>query len=111
MSTTVFEGIKLEGRQLVDVPPTLHPLHRFGMVRYLGVALDNEEAEMYLDMGFRVFGDDQGPFLVVRIPDSVQGMPCFLNPNNVDITFLPKRWSLREGSQSGIICWLKNWLG
>ena len=133
-ATAEFEVMELKGRQLIDIPVRPKPFNPYQVVRHLaaaldndeaqefidnpyqvvrhlGVALDNDEAQEFIDKEFRVFGDSQGPFLVIRIPAKMKGMPSFIDPTNVDVAFLPQRWSLREGSKSEVICWLVSHIG
>ena len=110
-ATAEFEVMELKGRQLIDIPVRPKPFNPYQVVRHLAVALDNDEAQEFIDKEFRVFGDSQGPFLVIRIPAKMKGMPSFIDPTNVDVAFLPQRWSLREGSKSEVICWLVSHIG
>jgi hypothetical protein len=96
--------IELKNRQIVDVPvpPTGIP-GRF--VRKFGVALDNDEAQDFIKNGLRVHGDENGPYLVVRLK-SGQPWPLVMDKAHVDVAVEPRAWVMRE--ETGIICWLKS---
>jgi hypothetical protein len=94
--------IELKNRQLVELPQI--PV-QYASIRHIAVALDNDEAQKFIDLDYRVFGDDQGPYLVVRIPDTYPAI-IVMNLNDVDVKIRPKRWFMKD--ESGVICWLVN---
>ena len=75
-------------------------------IRHFGVALDNDEAQEMLAKDWRVFGDERGPYLVIRLK-AEQNYPWGLDAGTpVDIMFRPVPWKLRDDRQ-GIICWFE----
>lgn len=106
MTTRTTDGlgtITLKNREYIDLPkPSL------GMgdpiIRHFGVSLDNIEAQAYIKMGLRVFCDEGGPYLVVRLRNT-QNWPFIWNRKSVDVVIKPLTWWV--GSESGITCWLE----
>ncbi len=99
----VMPPVTLESQELIDFEE-----HRWNLnagIRHIAIALDTETAQKYVELGFRVFGDKDGPYLVVRLPSSMK-RPFVFDDKNVTVVFQPIRWSF--GSHSGIICWLKS---
>lgn len=91
--------IELRHTEIVDFPP--HPWH---VLRHFGVALDNEQAQQFIAEGLRVFCDEGGPYLVVRLP-SDRPWPYVRNVKDVHIKIQPRRWVIHN--ETGITCWLK----
>jgi hypothetical protein len=98
-----MELLELKNRQVVDLSEV--PQHWGTSYRHFGVALDNDEAQVYLKEGLRVFCDEGGPYLVVRLRAD-QHWPYVFHRNSVDVTVEPRRWTFRD--ESGVICWMKN---
>lgn len=92
--TDMFE---LQDRQIIAVPGP-------PPIRHIGVALDHDEAQAFIAKGFQVFGDEEGPYLVIR----VRGGQVFVaDCHHATVTFEAIRWHLRD-ERSGIICWLES---
>lgn len=91
--------ITLEDRELVDVNVPAWVPHK-----YFGVSLDNEEAQDYLQLGLRVGGDKEGPYLLIRVHER-QTRPLIDLVQKADVTFKPEPWQYYGGS--GVICWLE----
>lgn len=112
MKSVAFDvsQVTLLQRELIpiEIPDEFRAQYRNGMltnIRHFGVALDNDEAQRMLAKDWRVFGDDRGPFLVVRLKDD-QHYPWGLDAGTpVDVVFRPVPWVLRD--KSGIICWFE----
>ena len=95
------ESITLEERELIDLPQQPGRI-----IRHVGVRLDNDEAQEFISRDYRVFGDQSGPYLVVRL-SSGQEYPIVSPIAPVDVTFRPIRWEVKAVDLSGIICWLE----
>lgn len=105
--TEVHGDLVLLDRQLVDLPkmnPVLQEWYDEMSFKHLGVSLGNEEAQTYLALDCRVFGDQNGPYLVVRVPYAKRNLGL-IDAEHVDVTVMPRTWRL--GEKHGIICWLK----
>ena len=101
MSEHIEERIKLEHRQIIDIPRGPNQV----LTRTFGISLTAAEAQDFIARGYRVFGDDEGPYLMIRI-DSTRGWPFVSDKNDVDVTFRPIEWAVN--GRSGVICWLEH---
>lgn len=112
MESTAFDVSKvtLKERELIPIviPEEFRAQYKIGTltnIRHFGVALDNDEAQAMYNKGWRVFGDEDGPYLVVRLKD-YQAKPWGLYAQTpVDVTFRPVPWKLHD--KWGIICWFE----
>lgn len=95
---TPVEVIELKNRELIP----LKPLPGF-IIRHFGVALDHDEAQNFIARGYRVFGDENGPYLVIRVPARMR-TPAHMDSFKYDVSFKPIPWELRD--ERGVICWL-----
>lgn len=91
-------------RELVVVQPS-HP-----DLKHFGVALDNEEAQELLNEECRVFGDERGPYLVVRVPAGVPMPFPIQDVEHVDVEVQPREWTIGNGGNGrhGVICYLRS---
>lgn len=96
----MLDTIELKDREVVNLPLNTHV-----PIRHFGVALDNEEAQDFVDQGLRVFGDDKGPYLVVRLKATMP-WPIVWNRDRVDVVVNPQSWIFHE--HQGVICWLES---
>lgn len=92
-----METVVLHDREIVELFP-----HPTSPIRGFGVSLDNEEAQDLIAKGYRVFCDEGGPYLVVRLR-SGRKFPIFLDPKHVDIKIAPTPWLYHN--LTGVICW------
>lgn len=97
------EFLELKHREYIELPPP--PIEHGFIVRSFGVSLDNVEAQVYINCGLRVFCDEGGPYLVVRLRNN-QNYPFIWNRKDVDVVVEPLTWRLRD--ETGIICWLES---
>lgn len=106
MSTTVpsyeIESVELKGREIVDMGNS-HPMRRSGIV-HIAISISIEEAQEFIAKDWRVFGDSDGPYLVLRVPSGMT--PTYWSRNSVDVKFKPVPWRLWD-THSGVICWLE----
>jgi hypothetical protein len=100
----MMDTIELKGRQLIDLPEP-PPEFSNSSIRHFGVALDHDEAQEFITQDLRVFGDEAGPYLVVRLR-AEQYWPLVIGKERFDVTVEPRRWRLRD--DTGVICWLKH---
>lgn len=77
-------------RQIIGVP---------GIPDRFGIDLSNEEAQSCISAGWNVRGDDQGPYLIVRVG---RGRVLPLTGQRYDVTLFPRPWTYR--GRSGITC-------
>lgn len=96
-----MDTITLEHREIIDLPDVEYP--PFLGIRHFGVALDNDEAQKFIEKNYRVFCDDGGPFLVIRLR-ATQRFPIVVRKHDAEIEFSPVPWEI--AGRSGIICWL-----
>lgn len=94
--------IKLEGREIIEIQPheRMAP-----SVRHFGVALGNDEAQDFLSRDWRVFCDEHGPYLVVRLGALDRWPLTVFDKKSVNVEFAPVPWYLNN-HESGVICWL-----
>jgi hypothetical protein len=113
MSDTMCESIKLENREVIELISGgksrsigfLSP----ESIRHFGVALTVDEAQEFIAREYRVFGDEYGPFLVIRLKASqALWAQLFFDGATVTVEFAPLMWRLHN--ETGIICWLEKLL-
>lgn len=96
-----YETIELNDREIFQIPD--HPSFP-SYVRHIGVSLDNEEAQKFIKESYRVFCDEGGPYLVLRVPRKFRGNLYVVDTKHTDIKFTPIPWSVSY--MSGVVCWL-----
>lgn len=99
----MYDEVELKDREIIEILPHTNGNHRGSSLRSFGVALDNDEAQVFLEKDWCVFCDEEGPYLVVRAP-SGQPLP---SPSRADVTFHPIPWVLNNDWR-GVICWMKD---
>lgn len=99
MNAPAIERITLVDRTLIEIkdPP-------WSAVQHVGVSITNEEAQEFILKGYRVFGDDLGPYLVLRLRSDHRYNTWFTN-DRATVRIRPIKWTMPH--QSGIICWLE----
>lgn len=95
-----METFELKGREQIEIPP-----RRGWPVQHVGIALTNEEAQEFIAKNYRVFGDEEGPYLVTRFRRDRDYSLIYLDWK-VDVVVRPIEW--RFENQTGIICWLES---
>lgn len=96
------EVVVLKGRELIYIEPHQHSFS----ARHIGVSLSNEEAQEYVKRDWRVFGDADGPYLVLRVDRPELNLRTVVYYAQGDVKFCPVRWRL--GEESGVICYLRD---
>lgn len=96
-----MEIIELKNRSIIDIPP----IDPQGIIRHFGVSLTTSEAQNFIAKDYRVFGDEDGPFLVIRLKAG-QNWPFVMDKEDVDVRFSPIPWEV--AGHSGVICWMES---
>lgn len=96
--------IVMEDRQVINFEPHVEWLRP---IRHFGISLDADEAQEFIGRGYRVFGDEFGPYLVIRL-QAAQAWPFVIDRQKVKVEFEPREWHLTSSGETGIICWLRS---
>lgn len=91
MST--MELVELRDRETweIDIPAVF----RLENSKKIAIALDNDEACEMVQKGYRVFGDENGPYLIASIPTKLWVWNV-VDRRHVDVTIIPRAWKCHD---------------